>query len=694
MKQTDFSEFAASAQAGQEGSELSSGLGVNDCGPTSDRPVPTPDAERDFLELAGVGADEMEIVDFERGSQRQRDRRIFEECEDPDVIAADLAAIHAEEEPEAIAVAFDCRNQRVYVIEGDDETEYPVTFEEVQGDGELVIKSDVDRIHKKVLGFRFMGEPYDSDGGRELREMVEEVRHSDDQPVEILERRLESLPESLQDSEECGGGTQKNPAESANVATDGGSVVEVADPDDPEPNREVRIIEKPAVGLMSPPRIVTGAVSSSAKSIIIPDDEGFSDKCRYLDTAEIFAGESEYRDSTSYELYTPGRFISQQRANYGPGPQSGANEISDPDDLPAPTHWPASVEEIDELPDECPECEHEARYTQQGPGGRCQWCGKHVEPGDEEESEQEQEQEIQENPGDVAADGGSAANAASDDGPEPKHFGDYRRDQLERLEETPHLEPVESFDSIDEMVGAIEEMHISGYSKPPEKTIQRLRAIFDDLPDDEARRHYLNDYKLGRTLNSARRHFNKWVGRKKRYDQMPGWAEAGPANYPKRKHKKRRDSERKGREKLEEKLDRLHGRVKGAQQRALQKAGTSVAEQNQKKADNLMEQRRAEWEPGGIVVYRSPNLHAGAIVRLNKKSVRVQRPNNLKNADFGPDGEFRRETIDLDSDHITRYEPDDLHKIQNLDRGQTVPDTLEAAQREMLGDEWVEEHSG
>lgn len=273
-------------------------------------------------------------------------------------------------------------------------------------------------------------------------------------------------------------------------------------------------------------------------------------------------------------------------------------------------------------------------------------------------------------------------------------IGSGRRRALDAIEETPHLDPIESFGSVDEMAEAIEEIHIRDYSTPPEDTIKKLRHHFGRLPDEQAERYYLNDYKLCRTINAARRAFNEWLGRKKRYDQMPGAMEAGASNYPVKKHRKRRDSERKGREKLDEKLNRLNGRAKGAFRRALKKAGHSEAELNEQKREDKREQRRQEWEPGDIVVYRSPNLHAGAIVRLNKKSVRVQRRNNLQNADFGPDGEFRRETIDLDSDHIAKFEADELHKINDeaLDRSQTLPETLEAAQRQLLGDEWVEEN--
>lgn len=272
------------------------------------------------------------------------------------------------------------------------------------------------------------------------------------------------------------------------------------------------------------------------------------------------------------------------------------------------------------------------------------------------------------------------------DTPTPKHFGSYRREKVERLEQTPRLEPVESFDSVDEMAEAIEEIHVPDYSTPPEKTIDKLRHNFGKLPNDEAERYYLNDYKLGRTINAARRAFNEWVGRKKRYDQMPGWAEAGPANYPKKKHKRRRDSAHKGREKLDEKLDRLNGRAKGAFRRALKKAGFSEAELNEQKRQGEREEMRSDLYPGAIVFYRDvihgPNLWG--VKRLNKKSARLKRPD-------GGDG-YDLTTVDYDNSrlqHVPRGE------IEEFDR-EELPDELTAgydsAIRYLMGEEWVSDN--
>jgi len=169
------------------------------------------------------------------------------------------------------------------------------------------------------------------------------------------------------------------------AVADGGEIVD--DPaTEPEPGDEVLLIENPAVGLNTSPSIVSGEVSSSGKSVMIPEDEGLSNKRRRLDAREIFAGESEYRDSTSWELYTPGRYRSTQSSNYAPGPQAGSNGKSDIGALPEPTHWPDTDEPAD-APDVCPACgEREAPWRDVGKA-RCERCGETVDPDADDESD-------------------------------------------------------------------------------------------------------------------------------------------------------------------------------------------------------------------------------------------------------------------------------------------------------------------
>lgn len=272
-------------------------------------------------------------------------------------------------------------------------------------------------------------------------------------------------------------------------------------------------------------------------------------------------------------------------------------------------------------------------------------------------------------------------------------IGSGRRRSLDALERTPHLDPVESFDSLGDMVGAIEEIHIVDYSKPPEDTIEKLRHNFNRLPDADAERHYLNDYKLTRTINAARRAFNEWVSRKKRYDQMPGSMEAGPSNYPVKKHRKRRDSERKGREKLDEKLDRLNGRTKGAFRRALKKAGYSEAELNEQKREAKREAWRETLQVGAIVLSRTVRngWEPWAVKRVNKKSVRLRRPHELAGKPRPMSDEvypeYDEDTVQLDSDYLKG--PIDPEQIEDIRDGMDpeIPTDYREAQVYLLGEE-------
>lgn len=101
-------------------------------------------------------------------------------------------------------------------------------------------------------------------------------------------------------------------------------------------NDEVRIIHG-IVGLMHTPRIVTGKVSGSGKTISVELEGGDSYR---LDTEKIMSGSGDYRDSRYFELYTYENMEKNQRANRAPGPQAGTDGVSDREDLPEPTHEP------------------------------------------------------------------------------------------------------------------------------------------------------------------------------------------------------------------------------------------------------------------------------------------------------------------------------------------------------------------
>jgi hypothetical protein len=134
------------------------------------------------------------------------------------------------------------------------------------------------------------------------------------------------------------------------VRTDGGVDVDV----EQYAGDEVRVMTH-IVGKMSSPSVLTGEVSGSGKTISV-EDPHFSDSYR-LDTATIMGGESEYRDSLCIQLYTRERFQRVQKANHAPGPQSGANGVSEDADLPDATHFPPGEEpeDMDEDTDEDPD---------------------------------------------------------------------------------------------------------------------------------------------------------------------------------------------------------------------------------------------------------------------------------------------------------------------------------------------------
>lgn len=282
----------------------------------------------------------------------------------------------------------------------------------------------------------------------------------------------------------------------------------------------------------------------------------------------------------------------------------------------------------------------------------------------------------------------------ADDTPTIMGFGDYREQSLDRLDATPHLDPIKSFDSIDEMVEAVGEIHVPGYSNPPENTMQRLRSVYEGLPSDEARRYYLTDDKLTRTVNAARRQFNEWVGRKKRYDQIPGWAEAGPANYPTGKHGKARDSERQGSDDLQEKLDRLKARVNGARQRALKKAGTSVAEQNEQVREADRAEGRETYEKGDIVLFfsTSSNWLPWGVKRVNKKSLTLSRPHEWagQEVQFG-DGvypDYDTANAKLDTPRWLKGPLTD----EQIVKAESLPNDRRDAQVHLFGEKWVRNH--
>lgn len=91
-------------------------------------------------------------------------------------------------------------------------------------------------------------------------------------------------------------------------------------------------------GVMHTPEIIEGTFSSTGKTIMVEVDRGSRTKTYRLDAEELMTGGLEVRRATTFKLYTPDNLSRQQKANYAPGPQAGADTKQDPEELPAPTH--------------------------------------------------------------------------------------------------------------------------------------------------------------------------------------------------------------------------------------------------------------------------------------------------------------------------------------------------------------------
>lgn len=110
------------------------------------------------------------------------------------------------------------------------------------------------------------------------------------------------------------------------------------DGDDLPENETVQLITG-ITRVFHTPTMVEGETSSTGKTISVTDPHG--DRTYRLDTEEILRGQTEFRDATYFEIYTPYRLKKRQRSNCQPGPRAGVNEIQRISELPAPTHCPA-----------------------------------------------------------------------------------------------------------------------------------------------------------------------------------------------------------------------------------------------------------------------------------------------------------------------------------------------------------------
>jgi hypothetical protein len=230
-----------------------------------------------------------------------------------------------------------------------------------------------------------------------------------------------------------------------------------------------------------------------------------------------------------------------------------------------------------------------------------------------------------------------------------------RRKTVETLEEASNLEPIENPESISKIVEAVEEIAIERIRSPHTKSIETLERVHGSLDSEEAKQAYIRDKTLLRRINTSRRQFNEWKGRRLRSARIPSAAEAGPSNYDFEKTRKKARYARESSEELDEKLDRVRAAANGARGRALQAVGSSVAEENAKQAATKREAVREQLETGMIVEFRNPRLTIGRVVRVNKKTVTVEYERGytedpLTGEELDPMAKTR---VDLESAYLT-----------------------------------------
>lgn len=204
-------------------------------------------------------------------------------------------------------------------------------------------------------------------------------------------------------------------------------------------------------------------------------------------------------------------------------------------------------------------------------------------------------------------------------------LGDGRRKTLDALNDTPTLQPIEAPDSLAELKATVTEVSVPEYMGPETEIMDRMDRIHGTLPEN-AQPKYVQDRVLLRRIYAMRRQFNTWKARKMRESEMPGPMEAGLANYPTGKLRKRQRSERNAYEELQEKKEKVRAAAKGARQRALKAIGSSVAEQNEKRRESKRETLRNDLDAGDYVLFTdlpNPDKRLGRVVRVNKKSARV-----------------------------------------------------------------------
>jgi len=269
--------------------------------------------------------------------------------------------------------------------------------------------------------------------------------------------------------------------------------------------------------------------------------------------------------------------------------------------------------------------------------------------------------------------------------PDPEYreggVGGGRRATLEAIDRRDKLDEVSEDDinELKDLLDAVREIHLDGFMSPPEEVAETIENVYNGLRDD-AKPHYLTDETLLKRINSARRYFDETVlPRLKREKEMPSPVEAGRANYPADKARRRSKKSREAREELKETLGTATGTsggvmsaARGARQRALNAIGSSVAEENERAREETREEMKDRIETGDLMVYGMPTPSVGEVVRVNKKSVTARRPNPR----YGNKDPLTGETIDEEwSEGRAKYTESTLSLIEEEDLGTLGVDT-------------------
>lgn len=252
---------------------------------------------------------------------------------------------------------------------------------------------------------------------------------------------------------------------------------------------------------------------------------------------------------------------------------------------------------------------------------------------------------------------------------DPVGIGAGRRKTLQSIKEKDHLAPINDPNNIAAVIEAVREIAIPRVLSPPQKSVEQIESVYNNLPD-EAKPHYVRDKRLLRRINAARRQFNDWMGKRKRMADIPSPIEAGRSNYPTRRAQKRSRLEREAREELEEKIDQIKSTARGGRQRALNAIGSSVAEQTEEQREQQRTNLREQLSEGAIVQFRNPQLRAGQVIRVNKKSLRVRYANPRAGGSCPVTGEEqpeeREDRVQLDSEYLEQLNADTIEEGKQL----------------------------